>query len=86
MPREITTVVRRDHTHWLCNKTTDEGRSVRCNRFNEMRFDYCDNCLIDRDVGDDAMNNDWVQIGTLIAKDIDGTETWEYKETLTNGT
>ncbi|KAF4965659.1 hypothetical protein FSARC_6554 [Fusarium sarcochroum] len=85
MPSEVTTVVRSDHTNWLCNKNPALGRPLHCNNVNDMRYDDCDSCHLTRDVGDDAMDDNWENIGTLIAKDSNGTETWEYKERLTNG-
>ncbi|ENH67198.1 hypothetical protein FOC1_g10006970 [Fusarium oxysporum f. sp. cubense race 1] len=70
-----TTVVRKDHKKWKCNKNIS-GRL--CGTVTSMSNIYCDKCDNRRQTDDEALTSYESSIGRMYHLDTSLTEHWEY--------
>ncbi|EWY83528.1 hypothetical protein FOYG_13336 [Fusarium oxysporum NRRL 32931] len=70
-----TTVVRKDHKKWKCNKNIS---GKLCGTVTSMSNIYCDKCDNRRQTDDEALASDESSIGRMYHLDTSLTEHWEY--------
>lgn len=70
-----TSIIREDHTMWICQQAM-VGNSP-CGSYNHMDTPSCEACHTKRDVGDLAANAANDKIGTLVRVEFN-IEWWQY--------